>query len=114
MLESCVVGVPTRSDSFPNITLRFREDLLMDDAVMVNDPLMQALQLADPISGWMGGGIAADAAGLVASLGTGSPLQIEPVKINLLTYNILGKAALLPSLYADLRSILMYFIAFKG
>lgn len=76
VLESCTVGIPTDSSTFPNITLRFKRDLLMNDAVMVNDPMSQSLELADPISGWSMGNSAARTQ-LLASLGTGSPLQVE-------------------------------------
>ena len=49
------------------------QDMLGSDAVMVSDPLMQAIQLTDPIAQW---GYSPNIA-LLASLGTSSPLQIE-------------------------------------
>lgn len=56
-------------------TLHFRQDLLGSDAVMVTDPLMQAISLADPISGWPAN--QQQNIALLAELGTSSPLQIE-------------------------------------
>ena len=56
--------------NLPNITLRFRTDLLKDDAVMVMDPLMNALAMTDPNSGWSAGGRPSD---LLASLGPPKP-----------------------------------------
>lgn len=58
----------------PNITLRFRTDLLAGDAIMVSDPLMNALARNDPISGW---GAGAQIDELIAAGTVSSPLQIE-------------------------------------
>ena len=57
-----------------NITLSFRADLLKSDAIMVMDPLMNALGLTDPNSGWGSGG---PDPSLLAQLGPSSPLEIE-------------------------------------
>ena len=66
MLAGCTVADNSKDGNLPNITLRFRTDLLKDDAVMVMDPLMNALAMTDPNSGWSAGGRPSD---LLASLG---------------------------------------------
>jgi hypothetical protein len=76
VLESCTVYSSTDNGAFPNITLRFRRDILGGDAVMVNDPLTRALEVGvDPVSGWYGGAGGADRASLLANLGSGGPMQ---------------------------------------
>ena len=70
----CLLAQAGSSDgSLINITLHFRKDLLGSDAVMVNDPLMQAIQLTDPISGW---GFNPDIQ-LLAKLGVSPDLWID-------------------------------------
>ena len=66
VLAGCTVADNSKDGNLPNITLRFRTDLLKDDAVMVMDPLMNALAMTDPNSGWSAGGRPSD---LLASLG---------------------------------------------
>ena len=80
VLAGCTLGLAaaeagSSDGSAINITLHFRRDLLGSDAVMVADPLMQALSLQDPISGWGHNG-PLDVA-LLSQLGASSPLQIE-------------------------------------
>jgi hypothetical protein len=82
VLGGCTLGLAaaeagSSDGSEINITLHFRQDLLRGDAVMVGDPLMQALSLADPISGWPGQQGEGASLGLLGVLGTSSPLQIE-------------------------------------
>lgn len=73
VLSGCTVADNSKQGNLPNITLSFRTDLLKGDAIMVMDPLMNALALTDPNSGWAGG---VDAS-LLTQLGPSSPLEIE-------------------------------------
>ncbi len=74
VLGGCNVADNSKQGSLSNITLSFRTDLLKSDAVMVMDPLMNALALTDPNSGWGSGG---PDPSLLAQLGPSSPLEIE-------------------------------------